>query len=234
MLLQIIATEQLPLLRRIKSDFAVQSAIVEAVESEVGWNLQNVPKFMGRQLQLKKAVGNGTIALINREFVTTLLGSSEVDGWIRLIETEGERLYARVDRGEAYSHAVSIALRLPVATHDMRAVNRLLADGEPVPSPILRFWDIVTLGHQIGCLDRGSCDSIRQKLRNLNERAHHCFASKSFSDGLNDFYPRLLDRDRPPLGAPNPQEKLDVRLLLTRISQLGLTTKAPTRDPRVE
>jgi hypothetical protein len=37
--------------------------------------------------------------------------------------------------------------------------------------------------------------------------------NKSFRDGLSDFYARLLDAERSPIGSIQPQEKLDERLL---------------------
>jgi hypothetical protein len=85
-----------------------------------------------------------------------------------------------------------------------------------VPRPILRFWGLIVFGHQLTLLDVNECDRIRQTLQRLGERGHSCFMSKSFHDGLSDFYARLLDADRLPIGSIQPQERLDERLLLRR------------------
>jgi type I restriction enzyme M protein len=105
-LLQAIATDQLVIFRRIRTDFGIQAAIAQAVESETLYHLENTAKFRGRQEQLKKALGNSTLASVDHNLLAPLLGSG-ADSWLRQIESEGERLYSIVDRGEAFSHASS-------------------------------------------------------------------------------------------------------------------------------
>lgn len=212
-LLQLIVTEQFGVLRLLRSDFGVQAAIVQAVESEVACILQNVPKFRGRRDQLRKALGNNTLAIVDRELLAPILGSS-VDAWIRQMESQGVRLYSIVDRGEAFTHAASMVLGVPTATNDTTAVSRLLKGGEIIPRPVLRFWDFVVFAHQRDLLDAERCDKIRQFLRKMDERLHPCFAKCSFQDGLPHFYARLVCSDRPTVGAGQPQERFDERLVL--------------------
>jgi len=128
-LLQLIATEQLGILRFFRCEYGIQPVIVQAVESEVFHVIENVAKFRGRQEQLTKALRNNTLAIVDREFLAPLLGGN-IDSWIRQMESEGERLYLMADRGEAFSHAASSVLGAPIATNDTSAVYRLLKSGE--------------------------------------------------------------------------------------------------------
>jgi hypothetical protein len=147
--------------------------------------------------------------------LASLLGSG-ADSWLRQIEAEGERLYSIVDRGEAFSHAASSVLDAPIATNDTSAVYRLIRGKENVPRPILRFWDLIVLCYQIDMLTEGDCDRIRQVLERIGERLPACFDRRAFRDGLPGFYARLADIDRTLVGAAEPQERLDERLLLRR------------------
>jgi hypothetical protein len=214
-LLQLIATDQLSVLRQLRSNYGVQAAIADAVKSETAQILASTPKFMGRQEQLRKAIHNGTIALIDRSLLASLFGSG-ADGLLRQIESEGQRLRLRVDRGEAYSHASAAVLGVLIATNDTSAINRLLRDNETIPRPILRFWDLIVFAFQSGHLDDSACDKIRQTLRRVAERVPDCFGSQSFADGLPSFYPRLADGGTPPVGATTPQDRFDERLILRR------------------
>jgi hypothetical protein len=212
-LLQLIATEQFGILRLLRANFGVQAAIVQAVESEVACILQNNPKFRGRGEQFKKALSTKTLAILDRDLLFPLVGSS-ADAWIRQMEAEGLRLYSMVDRGEAFTHAASMVLNVPSATNDITAISRLLRSGETIPRPILRYWDLVVFAHQAGLLDSGACDKIRQILHRMGERLHPCFQKCSFQDGLPHFYGRLGHAERPMVGANQPQETYDERLLL--------------------
>jgi hypothetical protein len=214
-LLPLIATDQLPLLRRFRSEYQVQSVIVSAVESETLHILTTVRKFMGRQEPFKKAIANNTISLIDRQLLSTVLGTG-VDAILRQIDSEGQRFNLRVDRGEAYTHAAGSVLGAPVATNDYSAVNRLLRDDENIPRPIVRFWDLIVLAHQIGQLDGASCDKIRQTLVRIGEWIPPCFTARNFSAGLIDFYPRLVDGVATLIGAANPVSPLDDRQVLFR------------------
>ena len=214
-LLQLIATDQLPLLRFLRSEYKIQPAIAAAVESETARILTTIPKFMGRQEQLRKALSNGTLNLLDRQSLSAVLATG-VEAILRQIDAEGQRFGLRVDRGEAYTHAAASVLGVPAATNDTSAVNRLLRDGENVPRPILRFWDLIVFGHQTGQLDDASCDKIRQSLAKIQERLPECFTGRAYDAGLADFYPRLVDGVAPLIGAANRASTLDDRLALFR------------------
>jgi len=214
-LLQLVATEQITLLRMLRSEFGIQPIIVSAVESETIQILANHPKFVGKQEQFKKACANYTIRLTDRETLTGTVGA-DADSLLRLIDSDGRRLHQRVDRGEAYTHAAASVLNIPVATNDMSAVIRLLKNGENVPVPVVRFWDLVVLGRQIGTLDDSNCDGVRKTLAKLQESLPPCFRAQSFAAGLPEFYPRLVDHEKPIVGARDPKEKLDNQRVLFR------------------
>jgi hypothetical protein len=105
---------------------------------------------------------------------------------------------------------------VPIVTDDISAINRLLRDNEIIPRPILRFWDLILFAFQSGHLDNSGCDEIRQTLVRLAERVPDCFDKRSFSDGLPTFYPRLVDGEKPLVGAAEPQDRFDQRLFLSR------------------
>jgi hypothetical protein len=216
-LLQLIATDQLQLLRYLRSEYKVQPAIATAVESETLQILMTVAKFRGRQEQFKKALSNNTISLIDQQSLSGLLGTG-VDALLRQIDSEGRRLHLRVDRGEAYTHAAASVLGVPVATNDITAVNRLLRDGENIPRPVLRLWDFIVFGRQVGQLDDAMCDKTRQTLATIQERLPQCFVGRTFSVGVTEFYARLVDGVAPLIGAAQPEGALDERQVLFRSS----------------
>ncbi len=214
-LIQVIASEQLQLLRCLRSEYDIQPTIVKAVESETIHLLTTNRKFMGRQESLRKAIANNTIRIVDRPLLDSL-GGAGVEAILKQIDSEGQRLSLRVDRGEAYTHAASSILAAPVATNDFSAVRRLIRDNENVPRPVLRFWDLVVLGHQIERLDDVSCDMIRKCLVSLQESIPQCFSGKKYSAGLPEFYQRIVDGESPILGAPSRRENLDERRVIFR------------------
>jgi hypothetical protein len=95
-------------------------------------------------------------------------------------------------------------------------VNRLLRDDEHIPRPILRFWDLIVFGHQIGQLDESTCDKVRQTLMKMGEWILPCFTGRNFKAGLGDFYPRLVDGVATLIGASTPLDGLDDRKAIFR------------------
>jgi hypothetical protein len=171
---------------------------------------------MGRQEQLRKALGNGALRVLTEELLQTIVAGPS-KSWLNQIDSEAERMYTLVDRGEAFSHAASSVLGLPIATGDMSAVNRLLREGFEIPWPILRFWDLVVFSLQTGDLDHKQCDRVRQRLQSIGDRAHSCFAGHSFTEGLRSFFARLVDGTRIEVGASEPQDRFDARRIIIPI-----------------
>ncbi len=216
-LLQVIATEQLGCLRGLRSCFGIQSAIVDAVHSEASTILKTVPRFMGRQEQLKRACTNGTLPVVSRDWMMASYGGTG-SALLQQINAKGEELAGHVDRGEAYSHAASACLDSLIATNDTNAVNVLIRMKEFVPRPVLRFWDLMVLAFQSDLLTAAECDKVRQTLAKLNERTDPAFKGRPFMEGLSNFYPRIVDGTKDPVGAREPQERMDFRLPIHRLT----------------
>ncbi len=133
-----------------------------------------VAKFRGREIQFRRALGNGALAIVNHELLRTRLGTG-VEGWIRQIDIEGERLSLTIDRGEACSHAASTVLGVPIATNDTSAVNQLLRKNEIIPRPILRFW-VILVSTSHGCATRAwKTPTISQTLPSSQQKSWKTF-----------------------------------------------------------
>lgn len=214
-LLPLIAAELLKtILQGVSDAFRVASVVHPAVKAEAEFHLARNRKFLGRQEQLNKAFKKGTVSVLGRSFLEQWHSRTAADALLERIDQEGERLNAWVDRGEAYSHAASFVLGVPIVTGDQRAVRVLLDAGEPVPRPVLRFWDLVVLGFQCGWLDANACDKVRQRLREIGERLPPWLQHQSFQDGLCEFYPRLVSASHPVVGSRDPIDALDHDLRL--------------------
>lgn len=118
-------------------------------------------RFRGCGEAFKKATSNGTVSVLDLEFLRQRCGQPG-DALLRQIDSEGRRLNLRVDRGEAYTHAAAAVLGALVATNDATAVHHLMRDRETVHHPVLRFWDLIVFARQIDQLNDGACDRIRQ------------------------------------------------------------------------
>lgn len=209
-LLPLIATDILKaILPGLYDTFRVASVVHPAVKGEAEFHLARNRKFLGQQEQLNKAFKKGTVSVLERGFLEKWFSRAAADALLDQIDQEGERLNVRVDRGEAYSHAASIVLGVPIVTGDQRAVRAMLNAGEPLPRPVLRFWDLVALGFQCGWMDANGCDRVRQRLREIGESLPPWLQHRSFQDGLCEFYPRLVSASCPVVGSPDPVDVLD-------------------------
>ena len=77
---------------------------------------------------------------------------------------------------------------------------------------MLRSFDVIVLGLQIGILTEGDCKAIRKELLKRGEAILPCFQNCSVIDGLPNFYHRLCDGSVNVLGAVTPIEKFDDRI----------------------
>src|SRR5262249_54558156 len=85
--------------------------------------------------------------------------------------------------------------------NDFSAVKTLSMLGLAVPSPTLRFMDLVVFAHQAGELDLKACNQIRRELIDEGEViTPRSFQRASFEDALLGFEPRLIDDDRRRVG----------------------------------
>ncbi len=217
-LLQLILAEEMQTLRAIKADYGVQCVMTEAVSSELRRKLQN--KYPEKAAVLKKAVANSTVVVLS-EVVLSVAGYRSAPALIDQIEQLGREFAVRIDRGEAYTHAASNVLAVPALSQDLEAIWKLISAGIHVERPVLRAFDVVIFGLQIGVLTEADCKQVRKELLRNEQGILQCFRNCAVMDGLPSFYQRLCDADLTPLGSPTPVEKLDQRLWIRRSSPVA-------------
>ena len=213
-LFQLVMCDQITLLRTLKADYGVQTAIVEAVEAELRFLLAD-EKFKSGQPVLRKAFGNRSVEVLNKVFLKARYGPI-ADGLLAQMNQRGAEMARIVDRGEAYSHSAAMILSVPIATHDYSAVNRLFQEGVVVPRPIIRAFDLVVFGLQTECLTEQDCNGMRKELFRKQQYLPQCFERCAFRDGLPNFYARVLDGSKPRPGSRNPKERFDDACLYLR------------------
>jgi hypothetical protein len=197
------------LVRSIKARYALQFGIVQAVKSESQNKLTPPSKFAGRQEALRKAVENNTLVVVDGTYLKSRFGTVG-ESLFRRCDEEGERLfYLGLDRGEAYTYGASLVLNCPVVNNDTTALRRLRREQTDVPTPHLRFWDVILLGLQSGLLVQKDCEDTRTSLLKLKERLPACFTGNSVGAGMSGFYCRLIDPTKPTIGADSIQAAFD-------------------------
>jgi hypothetical protein len=106
-------------------------------------------------------------------------------------QTLGAQFYGYVQRGEAYTHAAAVTLGLPAASNDQRAILLMKSRMLPVPSPVLRCFDLLVFAYYDGILSLKDCEKIRKELRTNGEGIPGPFVNASFEDGAKSFPCRL-------------------------------------------
>jgi hypothetical protein len=69
-------------------------------------------------------------------------------------------------------------------------------------------------------LSMQECDAARQTLAAEKEWLPDAFRKRSFQDGLNVFFARLLDKELPQIGSAVPLEIHDKRLTVSRVKAI--------------
>lgn len=194
-LLQIFLTRRIKLLQHIKGEYGIQPVIVAEVEQEIWWNSRFGSRF---ESDLKKSIASGTVVLISE---ASLCGFCTTPAAVyAAIQSTGTDYARRIDSGEAYTFAAAIALNAPAMSHDHNALRVLAHHSLPLPSLVVRVFDLVALAFQTGALAEAECDEIRQKLASAKEWVPGAFQKSSFADGITRFDTRLLDATAPSLG----------------------------------
>jgi hypothetical protein len=205
-LIQAYLTGCLEPLRLLRKSYGVEAAIVPEVESELLWNTSFGDRF-GPDLQ--KSISSGLITVFDYS-KPGLRGPGQIGPPAALaalsatIIARAEKYKLHADLGEAYTLATAVTMSCPAMSGDMSAIGALLRASHEVPSPVLRFYDLVVFGYQIGVLTDGDCDRIRQVLVAEDEHLPRDFRNKAFIAGLARFTPRLLDKEQPRVGANSP------------------------------
>lgn len=201
-LIEVFATKSitnLQPLRVLKSNYGIQAVVVEEVENELCWNRRYGNRF---EPDLRKALANGTLDLLDQKgfanYVPAQLVRVVFDGFSQALLEMGKF----TDPGEAATFAAANALNVPAVSNDFTAVKALENNGFQLPVPVLRMFDLLVFGFQIGSLSEAQCDKVRQSLRASGEHIDRAFRGSSFVDGLGSFCPRLLDGGVQAVGTP--------------------------------
>ena len=115
-LIQILLTNSTGILKKLKTDYSIQSLIVQAVEAEV------LRLTSGRLKQIRsifdKTINSSTVRVLTEDLLAHDKGTAIGGSLFNQAEQLGRHLHLSIDRGEAYSHGAAMTLGIPVVTHD--------------------------------------------------------------------------------------------------------------------
>lgn len=191
-LTQLFLANQVQPLKHLKDNFGIQPVIVEEVHIELQWLQRYRDRFI---YQLQRALKSGCLATLDIGRFQSQISSAPLGASWESFQTLGQQFEGRVHRGEAYSFAAAVTLGMPAASNDYSAIRTLLQNFLPLPSPILRTFDLIAFCHQTGALSSGDCNALRKTLAGAHEHFPPQFKNASFEDGLKSFSPRLLLRE---------------------------------------
>ena len=183
-LIQLLLTNQMPLLKRLRFEYGVTPVIVEAVETEVLGLTRN--RFSDLRKRFEKALNSGVLSILDASFQrqnNPAVTASLLSQANRL----GAHFYTHVDRGEAYSHAAAVTFGVPILTHDMKAIGSLRENQIEMSRTKLRVFDLLVFGLQIDALTVSDCEDARSTLLDKEEFVTACFQKCSFSQGAAVF-----------------------------------------------
>lgn len=201
-------------LRVLRTDYAIQPAIVPEVETELLSNRKHGARVAP---ELRKAIGNGTIEMLDIGSMGKYVPPSVAKGVFGNYQTLAQQYAKIVDRGEAYTLAAAITLGVPAVSNDVSALEALDYHSLAVPSPVLRSFDLLAFALQTGALTERECDAARKELAGRGEHMPAAFKHASFLDALTRFCPRILDGGKPPIGtAPKPGPGYKAQIQVTK------------------
>ena len=196
----LLANEHAPF-RSLKKNYKIQCAIVEAVDYELRQNKKFFTKIKDTYEKLLKT--EALIALDDRTYPAFVNAPQAVSQAIALL---GTRYHDKIDVGEAYTHAASVTLGIPVVSHDRKALAAMDKAGLAYFNPVLTAFDVVVFAHQCGAMSAMQCNDMRKVLiAKGNEYLPEQFKNSSFEDGLPKFSPRLACSVTPRVGGPIPE-----------------------------
>lgn len=209
-LIQLLLINEVRLLRKLKTHYGIRPVIMPEVENEL-----LVHKKHRRLIEpiLEKSLSSETLTLLNHTHVQSVLTGSPailpgtaIQSLLEKINELGSEYNLRVHIGEAYTFAAAVVLGVPAMSNDGNAVNTLLNHDLEVPSPVLRSFDLLAFGCQIGLLTMSECEKHRATLLQHAEPVPKEFSHASFSDGLSRFCVRLIDHGTAAVGTEGRQQ----------------------------
>ena len=215
-LIQVFIAQLVPSLRELKSSYGIQPTIVPEVEIEVSWNKKFKAQF---DPVLRKTISSGVLIVLDKTGLEFCVDAPLVGALSSQIQTLGAEHHKCVGLGEAYAFAAAVTLGQPAISNDFSAVQALTTSGFAVPSPVLRFFDLLVFFYQTGYLTEADCDQVRQTLLKRNEFVPAPFQRASFKNGLTYFCPRLLDKSKSAVGSQShASSPYEARLLVSPIT----------------
>jgi hypothetical protein len=201
-LYQVFLANQPVLLRQLRDIYGIQPMVVAEIEMDV----RRRPKLQkGMGAGFKKALGNGTLVLLDATQFNSMSGLTRNTTWAD-IQARGRRynVWGGLGSGEAYTHAAAYSMGIPAMSNDWAAICLMTEKGLDRPSPILRTFDLLCLAHQINQLAIGPCEAFRSDLLSEKEHVPRAFQNASFAGGLPNFAPRIQCANHSTIGRANP------------------------------
>lgn len=216
LLLTLQTTKKLLPLKILKEQYGIRAALVQEVEAELQWSRTFQGQFAP---DVKKAIERGILMPLDKAAFAHYVTPGHLYATVFQSFQDRARRYAKlVQRGEAYTLAAAFTLGEPAISNDGNALEVLDLNGFELPSPVLRFFDLVVLCHQVGELSAHECDAVLAELATLEEHVPADFRKRSFGEGLKKFCPRIRDDQKPTIGAPpNPGPGYKAQISITRI-----------------
>jgi hypothetical protein len=184
-----LANEVRPL-RLLQESYGIQPTIVQEVDVELRWLRKYKNKFVA---QLDKSLKNNTLKILEPALFQSLLGHAAVGTSWAAFQSLGAQYEGHVHRGEAYTFAAGVTLNMPALSNDFNAIKTLEANFLPLPTPVLRCFDLLAFARKTGHLELKACEAVRSELLKNGEGLPKSFMHASFEDGLDRFTPRLYD-----------------------------------------
>ncbi len=215
--IQFLLTKQVKPLQVLRNRYGIQPIVVPEVDIELRSNRRFARRISP---DLNKAIAHNLLCVLDRRVLEQHYGGGSAGAMaataaLSSIASTGLIYSGPADFGEAYTHAAAITLQVPALSHDRRALDALIGAGLPVPSTVLRAFDLLALAYQVSQLSANECDQFRASLVGENEYIPACFKNRSFVDGLPNFCPRLVDGTAPRVGSTScPQTAFSTEILL--------------------
>ena len=192
----LLADPNLAILRALKSEYDISAAIVPEVEIEIDFNR----KFAGEcDVTLRKSIANHIVSIVHADsygdIVSARTGLAAIAARTSYsdIQALGSQYHRRIDRGEAYTHAMAITLEQPAASNDWHAIQVVQNAGLRLPSPVLRTFDLIVFALEASILTLTECEDLRQTLIARREHVPKAFRNSSVKNGIRHFESRLLN-----------------------------------------
>lgn len=202
-------------LRILRDVYGIQPAIVAEVEVELMSNRKHGVRIAP---ELKKALGNGTLEILDVGAMSKYVSSAVAKGVFGTYQALGQQYAKIVGLGEAYTLAAAVTIDVPALSNDITALRALDTHNHAVPSPVLRMFDLLALSLQTGALTEQDCDAARKELRGRGEHVPAPFQNASFGDGMKSFCPRILDNAKPAIGtACQPGPGFTAQILVQKV-----------------